>query len=219
MLDDGEEDPITLYFWPTANGLKVSILLEELGVPYDIKFLNIGRGEPLAQEFLSISPDHRIPAIVDPEGPDGNPLTIFESGAILHYLARKFDAFYPMNERARADVDQWLFWQVSVLGPMAAQCKHFRVQAPERIPYVIDHYTKEVARLFGVMDRRLRDRSYLAGDYSIADIAGFPWVRMWTALGQDITKFPNVERWLADIDRRPGVVRGLSVKKKETAGS
>lgn len=219
MLDDGEEEPITLYFWPTPNGLKISILLEELGVPYDVRFVDIGKGEQFAPEFLAVSPNHRIPAIVDPEGPDGNPLAIFESGAILHYLARKYDAFYPFNERARADVDQWLFWQDSSLGPIAAQCNHFRFRAPENIPYAIDHYTKEVGQLFGVMDRRLSDRSYLAGAYSIADIASFPWVRTWKTLAQDIAKFPNVERWLGEIGGRPAVVRGLSVKKKETTAT
>jgi GSH-dependent disulfide-bond oxidoreductase len=219
MLDDGDDEPIALYFWPTPNGLKISILLEELGAPYDVTFVDLGKGEQFDPKFLAISPDNRIPAIVDPEGPDGNPLAIFESGAILHYLARKYGEFYPLNERARADVDQWLFWQVSGLGPMAAQCNYFGLHAPEKNSYAIDHYTKEVARLFGVMDRRLSDRTYLAGAYSIADIASFPWVRTWKTLAQDITKFPNVERWLRDIGGRPAVVRGLTVKKKSMTGA
>lgn len=219
MLDDGEEEPIRLYFCPTANGLKISILLEELGVPYDLEFADIGKSEPLAPETSAGAPDRRVPAIVDPEGPDGHPLAIFGSDAILHYLSRKYDAFYPLTERARADVDQWLFWQASGLGPTAAQCMYFRVDAPEKIPQAIEYYTREVARHFAAMDGRLSDRPYLAGVYSIADIASFPWVRAWKILGQDITKFPNLERWLGEIGKRPAVLRGLAVMNEETAGS
>jgi GST-like protein len=213
MQDDGEEEPITLYFWPTPNGLKISIMLEELAAPYRVEFIDIGKGEQFAPEYLAISPNNKMPAIVDPEGPDGQPLALFESGAILQYLGRKFGAFYPSSERAKADVDQWLFWQMSGLSPMAGQCNHFRLYAPEKIPYAIDRYTKEVERLFGVMEKRLNDRPYLASSYSIADIAGFPWVRMWKTLGQDITKFPNIERWLGEIAARSAVVKGLAVKK------
>jgi GST-like protein len=213
MLDDLEEEPITLYFWTTPNGFKVSIMLEELGVPYVVKFVDIGNGEQFDPDFLAVSPNNKIPAILDPEGPDGKPLALFESGAILHYLARKFGAYYPSNERAKADVDQWLFWQVGGLGPMAAQRNHFARTAPEKIPYAIDRFSKEVDRLFGVLDRRLQDRSYLAGDYSIADIACFPWARNWETLGQDIGNLPNIERWLSKIGERPAVLKGLALRK------
>jgi len=213
MLDDGDDEPIALYFWPTPNGLKISIMLEELGVPYEVKFVDIAKGEQFAPEFLAISPNNKIPAIVDPDGPDGQPLTLFESGAILQYLGRKFGAFYPSSERAKAEVDEWLFWGASGFGPMAGQCYHFRSYAPEKIPYAIDRYTKEVERLLSVMDKRLSDRPYLAGKYSIADIASFTWARIWEKLGQDSTKFPNIERWLGDIGQRPAVVKGLAVKK------
>jgi GST-like protein len=213
MLDDGEEDPIVLYFWSTPNGFKVSIMLEELGVPYRVKFIDINKGEQFAPEFLLSSPNNRIPAIIDPDGPDGQPISIFESGAILQYLGRKFGAFYPSSERAKADVDQWLFWQVGGLGPMAGQCNHFRLYAKEKIPYAIERYTKEVERLFGVMEKRLADRPYLADAYSIADMASFPWARTWQTLAQDIRQFPNVERWLERIASRPAVERGLALKK------
>jgi GST-like protein len=217
MLEDGEEDPIVLYFWSTPNGYKVSIMLEELGVPYRVKFIDINKGEQFAPEFLLSSPNNRIPAIIDPDGPDGQPISIFESGAILQYLGRKFGAFYPSSERAKADVDQWLFWQVGGLGPMAGQCNHFRLYAKEKIPYAIERYTKEVERLFGVMDKRLADRPYLADAYSIADMASFPWARTWQTLAQDIRQFPNVERWLERIASRPAVERGLALKKGAAA--
>lgn len=213
MQDDGNEEPITLYLWTTPNGFKISIMLEELQAPYRLEFVDIGKGEQFSPEFLAISPNNRIPAIIDPEGPDGQPLALFESGAILQYLGRKFGAFYPTNERAKAEVDQWLFWQVGGLGPMAGQCNHFRFAAREKISYAIDRYTKEVERLFGVMDGRLKDRDFLAGAYSIADIACFPWARQWKTLAQDLTKFPNLERWLTTIASRPAVIRGLAVKK------
>jgi GST-like protein len=215
MQQDTGEETIALYFWPTPNGLKISIMLEELGLPYVLHLVDIGKDEQFKPEFLAISPNNRIPAIVDAEGPDGNPLAIFESGAILQYLGRKYGAFYPTNERKKADVDQWLFWQVGGLGPMAGQCNHFRVYAPERVPYGIERYTKEVTRLFGVMERRLADRPYLAGEYSIADIASFPWARTWKTLAQDINDFPNVAAWLDRIAARPGVQRGLAVGKKK----
>ncbi|HXE00973.1 MAG TPA: glutathione binding-like protein [Hyphomicrobium sp.] len=217
MLDEGQEEPITLYFWTTPNGFKISIMLEEIGAPYRVEFIDINKGEQFAPAFLAVSPNNRIPAIVDPEGPDGQPLAVFESGAILQYLGRKFGALYPSSERAKADVDQWLFWQVGGLGPMAGQSNHFRRTAPEKIPYAIERYRKEVERLFGVMDKRLSDRPYLAGAYSIADIASFPWVRTWEALAQDIKKFPNVERWLDLIAARPAVIKGLALKKADAS--
>lgn len=215
MLDDAEEEPITLYFWTTPNGFKISIMLEELGVPYVVKFVDLGKGEQFDPAFLGISPNNKIPAIVDPDGPDGNPLAIFESGAILHYLARKFGALYPSNERVKADVDQWLFWQVGGLSPMAGQYTHFVRSAPEKIPYAIDRYRKEIERLFSVMDRRLGERPYLAGEYSIADIACFPWAHAWKTLDQTITQFPHIERWLDAVGSRPAVIRGMALNPNQ----
>lgn len=213
MLDDLEDEPIILYFWTTPNGFKISIMLEELGVPYDVRFVDLTKGEQFEPAFLAISPNNKIPAIVDPDGPDGNPLAIFESGAILRYLARKYGAFYPANERVKADIDEWLFWQVGGLSPTAVQYNHFAHYAPEKIPYAINRYQKEVERLFSVMNKRLSDRPYLAGDYSIADIACFPWMYNWKTLDQDISKFANLARWIADIEARPAVIKGLAVKK------
>lgn len=215
MQDDGQEEEIVFYFWSTPNGYKIAIMLEELGAPYRVQFIDLSKGEQFAPSFLLVSPNNRIPAILDPDGPDGQPISIFESGAILQYLGRKFGAFYPTNERAKAEVDQWLFWQVSGLGPMAGQCNYFRSYAPEKIQSAIDRYTNEVARLYGVMEKRLEDRDYLAGAYSIADIASFPWVRNWRSLGQDMRKFPQLERWLDRIAKRPAVMRGLDLKKAE----
>jgi len=215
MQDDEQEETITLYFWSTPNGYKIAIMLEELGAPYRVEFVDLGKGEQFAPSFLAISPNNRIPAILDPDGPDGQPLAIFESGAILQYLGRKFGAFYPSSERAKAEVDQWLFWQVGGLGPMAGQCEHFRTYATEKIPYAIDRYTKEVERLFRVMEKQLSSGDYLAGGYSIADIATFPWARTWQTLGQDIRNFPHVERWLARIAERPAVMRGLELRKSD----
>lgn len=213
MLDDLEDEPIILYFWTTPNGFKIPIMLEELGVPYDVRFVDLTKGEQFEPAFLAISPNNKIPAIVDPDGPDGNPLAIFESGAILRYLARKFGAFYPANERVKADIDEWLFWQVGGLSPTAGQYNHFAHYAPEKIQYAIDRYRKEVERLFSVMDKRLSDRPYLAGDYSIADIACFPWLHSAKTLDQDISKYPNIERWVAEVGARPAVIKGLAVKK------
>jgi GST-like protein len=215
MSDDFQDDAIDLYFWPTPNGFKISILLEELALPYTVHMVDITAGEQFDPAFLKISPNNRIPAIVDPDGPDGQPLALFESGAILQYLGRKYSNFYPTNERRKADVDQWLFWQVGGLGPMSGQCFHFRKYAPENVPYGVERYTKEVTRLYGVMDRRLADRDYLAGEYSIADIACYPWARLWRDLAQDITQFPHVKSWLDRIAARPAVQRGLAVGRAE----
>jgi len=203
--------PIELYYWPTPNGHKISILLEELGVPYAIKYVNIGRGEQFEPSFLKISPNNRMPAIVDPEGPDGKPISVFESGAILLYLGRKFGRFYPADERQRAEVDQWLFWQMGGLGPMAGQAHHFRQYAPEKIPYAVDRYTNEVNRLYGVMNKRLADRDFLAGEYSIADMAAFPWVRPYKNQGQDLDDFPNLKRWFNEISGRTAVIKGVEI--------
>ena len=203
--------PIELYYWPTPNGWKISIMLEECGLPYTIKRINIGKGEQFAPEFLAIAPNNRIPAIIDPEGPGGEPISVFESGAILQYLGRKTGKFYPTEERARVACEEWLFWQVGGLGPMAGQCHHFRIYAPEQVPYAIARYTNEVNRLYGVMNRRLEGRDYLAGAYSIADMACIGWARAWERQGQTITDFPHVERWIDRMLARPAVARGLAV--------
>lgn len=209
--------PIELYYWPTPNGWKISIMLEELAVPYEVKYVNIGAGEQFEPSFLKIAPNNRMPAIVDPEGPSadgkwaGPPISVFESGAILQYLGRKFGRFYPADERQRTEVDQWLFWQMGGLGPMAGQAHHFRQYAPEQIQYGIDRYTNEVNRLYGVMDKRLADRDYLAGDYSIADMAAFPWVRPYRNQGQDLEDFPNLKRWFDTIAARPAVQKAVEV--------
>lgn len=207
--------PIDLYYWPTPNGWKISIMLEELGVPYTIKYVNIGKGEQFEPSFLKIAPNNRMPAIIDPEGPavDGKaaPISIFESGAILQYLGRKFGKFYPADERTRVEVDQWLFWQVGGLGPMAGQAHHFRQYAPEKVGYAVDRYTNEVNRLYGVMNKRLADREFLAGDYSIADMAALGWVKPYKNQGQDIEDFPHLKRWFETLLARPAVVRGIAV--------
>ena len=204
--------PIALYFWPTPNGHKISIMLEECDLPYEVHVVNIGKGDQFKPEFLRLSPNNRIPAIVDPDGPGGEPISVFESGAILQYLARKTGRFYPADERQRIAVDEWLFWQVGGLGPMAGQCHHFRLYAPEQVPYAIARYTNEVNRLYGVMNRRLAEHEYLAGAYSIADIACIGWARGWQKQGQDIAQFPHFKRWLDAVEARPAVQRGLAVK-------
>ncbi|MEA3535503.1 glutathione S-transferase N-terminal domain-containing protein [Rhizobium sp. CC-YZS058] len=207
--------PIDLYYWPTPNGWKITIMLEELGAPYTVHYVNISRGDQFEPDFLKIAPNNRMPAIVDPDGPDGAPISVFESGAILQYLGRKFQAFYPTEERARVEVDQWLFWQMGGLGPMAGQANHFRNYAPEKIPYGIDRYTNEVNRLYGVMNRRLADREFLAGAYSIADMACVGWVRQHEGNGQDLADFPNLKRWFETLSARPAVIRGFEVGREE----
>lgn len=204
-------EDIILYYWPTPNGHKIAIMLEELGEAYSVHYIDIGAGAQHDPAYLAISPNNRIPAIVDPDGPDGNAISLFESGAILQYLGRKYERFYPTAERRKAEIDQWLFWQVGGLGPMAGQALHFRVYASEKVSYGVERYTKEVTRLFSVMERRLQDRDYLAIDYSIADIACFPWVRRWPDLGQDMAQFPRLKSWFDRIAERPAVVRGLAV--------
>jgi GSH-dependent disulfide-bond oxidoreductase len=202
------QPPIDVYYWPTPNGHKITIMLEECGLPYTIKPVNIGTGEQFQPAFLAISPNNRMPAIVDPQGSDRKPVSVFESGAILQYLGRKTGQFYPTNERARVEVEEWLFWQMCGLGPMAGQAHHFRNYAPEPVPYGIERYTNEVNRLYGVMNRRLADRPFLAGDYSIADMASFPWVRPHKNQGQDLAEFPHVDAWFKRMLARPAVVRG-----------
>ncbi len=208
--------PIDLYYWPTPNGWKIAIMLEECGLPYKIVPVDISKGDQFAPEFLAISPNNRIPAIVDPQGPGGRPIPVFESGAILQYLGRKTGRFYPANEWHRVDVDQWLFWQTSGLGPMAGQAHHFRHYCPQRIEYATRRYTDECNRLYGVMNKRLADREFLAKGYSIADMACVGWVSMWERQGQDIDQFPHLKRWLNAVKARPAVQRGLSLKASET---
>ena len=203
--------PIELHYWPTPNGHKITIMLEECGLPYEIKPVNIGKGDQFKPEFLAIAPNNRMPAIVDPDGPGGKPISVFESGAILQYLGRKTGKFYPADERARVEVEQWLFWQMGGLGPMAGQAHHFRNYAPEKIAYGIDRYTNEVNRLYGVMDTRLQDRPYLAGEYSIADMASYPWVRPYKNQGQDIAEFPNLEKWYQRMHDRPAVAKAVKI--------
>jgi GSH-dependent disulfide-bond oxidoreductase len=209
--------PIDLYYWPTPNGYKISIMLEECRLPYRMIPVNISKGDQFKPEFLAISPNNRMPAIVDPDGPGGKPISIFESGAILQYLGRKTGKFYPAAERARIEVDQWLFWQVGNLGPMAGQAHHFRLYAPEKLPYAIERYTDECNRLYGVMNKRLADREFLAGKYSIADMASVGWSSRWERQGQDIAQFPHVKRWLETMLARPAVHRGMHLRVEEAS--
>jgi GSH-dependent disulfide-bond oxidoreductase len=201
---------IDLYHWPTPNGFKITIMLEECGLPYTVIPVNITKGDQFKPEFLAISPNNRMPAIVD-HAADGGPLSLFESGAILMYLAEKTGRFMPSTTHGRYEVLQWLFWQVAGLGPMAGQAGHFRNYAPEPLPYAVDRYTREVNRLFGVMDRRLKDRECLAGAYSIADMACWPWVRPWERLAQQIGDFPHLRLWFESIGERPAVQRAVEV--------
>ncbi|HEX7046109.1 MAG TPA: glutathione S-transferase N-terminal domain-containing protein [Gammaproteobacteria bacterium] len=196
---------IDLYFSPTPNGLKLKLFLEEAQLPYRIIPVKLGEGEQFKPEFLAISPNNKIPAIVDHETQDGAPLALFESGAILLYLAEKIGRFIPRDKRT--DVLQWLFWQMSGLGPMAGQIGYFNVYAPENIPFAIARYTKETRRLYGVLDRRLAEREFIADEYSIADIACYPWIVPHTAHGQDLGDFVNLKRWFETISTRPAVIR------------
>jgi GST-like protein len=204
--------PIDLYYWGTPNGWKISIMLEECGLPYTIEPVNIGRGEQFEAKFEAISPNMRIPAIVDPEGPDGNPISVFESGAILEYLGRKTGKFYARDERHLVQLQECVYWQMANLGPLAGQAHHFRLYAPEKIPYAIQRYETQVKRLYVTLDKRLERRDYICGDYSIADIASFGWARRLERQGQNVEDFPNVKRWLAAIEARPAVMRALAIK-------
>ena len=203
--------PIELYYWATPNGFKISIMLEECRLPYTMIPVNISRGEQFKPDFLKISPNNRMPAIVDPQGPGGRPISIFESGAILQYLGRKTGKFYPREERARVEVEQWLFWQMGGIGPMAGQLNHFKRYARETLPYAIKRYEDEVNRLYGVMNTRLKDREFIAGKYSIADMAIVGWANGWQRQGQDINEFPHMKRWLDTMKARPAVQRGMSL--------
>jgi GST-like protein len=209
--------PIDLYYWPTPNGWKISIMLEECGLPYVMHPVNISKGEQFEAKFLAISPNNRIPAIVDHRGPGGKPISLFESGAILQYLGRKTGKFYPAAERARVEVEQWLFWQMAGLGPMAGQAHHFRLYALEKLPYAVRRYTNECNRLYGVMNTRLKDREFLAGKYSIADIACVGWASRWERQGQDISQFPHLKRWLDTVRARPAVQRGMALRVEEAS--
>lgn len=209
---------IDLHFWTTPNGYKPLIFLEEAGLDYTLKPVNIGAGEQFDRPFLEIAPNNRIPAIVD-HGPHGQgaPLPVFESGAILHYLAEKTGKFLPTKPAQRADVQQWLFWQMGGLGPMAGQNHHFSGSAPEKLPYAIKRYVDETARLYGVLDKRLANRDFVAGDYSIADMAIYPWIVPHKNQGQDLNDFPNLKRWFAMMAARPAVKRAYDKGKAAAA--
>lgn len=206
-----QTQPIEVYSLPTPNGQKAHIILEELGVPYNYHRIDIGKGDQFKPEFLAISPNNKIPAIVDPEGPDGQPISIFESGAILKYLALKFGKLYPTYQRAQVKVDEWLFWQVGGFGPMLGQNHHFNLYAPEKIPYAQKRYLDETTRLYSVLDKQLAGKDYIAGEFSIADIASIGWAQGWEKQGQDINSFPNVKAWLERMNARPAVAKGLKV--------
>jgi GST-like protein len=205
---------IDLYAWPTPNGFKISILLEETGLPYRVIPVDIGKGDQFKPDFLKISPNNKMPAIVDTDGPGGRPYPLFESGAILMYLAEKTGRFMPADAAGRYRVVEWLMFQMGGIGPMLGQAHHFRRYAPEPIPYAVDRYTNEAGRLYGVLDRRLGEADYMAGDYSIADMATFPWLRKPEGQGQNIDDFPNVKRWFAAINARPAVQKGLQLLKE-----
>ena len=203
--------PIDLHYWPTPNGWKISIFLEEVGLPYNVVPVDIAAGDQFEEEFLKISPNNKMPAIVDHEGPDGGPISLFESGAILIYLSEKTGQFFPQDPRVRYEILSWLMFQMGHVGPMLGQAHHFRGYAPEKIPYAIDRYTNEAARLYGVMDRHLADNDYFVGDYSIADVAIYPWLVPYERQGQDMNDFPNLYRWFEQVGARPAVERGLAL--------
>jgi GSH-dependent disulfide-bond oxidoreductase len=213
--------PIDLYYWPTPNGWKITIALEEMALPYNLHLVNIGAGEQFTPEFLAISPNNRMPAIVDPGGPDGKPISVFESGAILQYLARKTGKFCGATERQRIEVDQWLFWQMGGLGPMAGQAHHFlkyapSMEPPNDLPYAKNRYRDETGRLLGVLNKRLKGREYVAGDFfSIADMAIWPWASLWEGQEQDISDMPHLSAWLDRCYARPAVQKGRAVAKDE----
>lgn len=216
-------EPIELYFWPTPNGYKITIALEEMGLAYKVVPVNIGAGDQFKPDFLAISPNNRMPAIVDPDGPDGKPISVFESGAILQYLARKTGRFSGANEQERAEVESWLMWQMGGLGPMAGQTHHFRQYAPamirdqRQLAYGANRYSNETHRLYGVLNTRLADRLYVAGDYSIADMAAWPWITPWRLQGIDIDDFPNLKAWYDRIAEREAVQRSAQVGKELTS--
>ena len=207
---------IEIHYWPTPNGHKVTIACEEMGVPYEIKPVNIGRGDQFKPEFLAISPNNRMPAIVDPDGPDSQPIAIFESGAILQYLGRKSGLFYPQEERAKVKVDEWVFWQMANFGPNAGQRNHFRNYAPTVVPdqrqsaYGAIRYTNEVHRLYGVLDKQLDGKDYITGEYTIADMITWPWVQGRSNAGLDLDEFPALKAWQARVEAREAVGRAMA---------
>jgi GSH-dependent disulfide-bond oxidoreductase len=203
---------IEVYSWPTPNGHKVHVMLEECALPYKAIAVDIGKGDQFRSDFLAISPNNKIPAIVDPDGPDGQPISLFESGAILLYLAAKTGRFLPQSTRGKYEVLQWLMFQMGSVGPMLGQAHHFRIYAPERIPYAVDRYSNEARRLYGVMNKRLAKSKYLGGpEYSIADIAVFPWLRSWKNQGIAWDDHPHLKGWFDEIGARPAVQRGVEV--------
>jgi len=206
---------IELHYWPTPNGHKITMFLEETGLPYKIVPVNIGKGEQFKPDFLKIGPNNRMPAIIDRAPKDGGaPISVFESGAILEYLGDKTGQFFPGDVRARNEVRQWLFWQVGGLGPMAGQNHHFAIYAPEKLPYAIERYVNETNRLYGVLNKRLADRKFVAGDYSIADMAAYPWIVPYKNQGQDLDKFPHLKRWFETIQSRPATQRAYDKGKE-----
>lgn len=204
-------NPIELYYWPTPNGHKITIFMEEAGLPYQVHPVDIGNGDQFKPDFLKLSPNNKMPVIVDPDGPDGKPLAIFESGAILMYLAEKTGKYLPASIRERYQVIEWLMFQMAGLGPMLGQAHHFRGYAPEKLPYAIERYTKEASRLYGVLDRRLAGQDYVAGEYSIADMAIYPWIISHERQGQNLADFPYLKRWFERVGARAAVQRGIAV--------
>ena len=206
---------IDVYYWPTPNGHKITMFLEETGEPYKIVPVNIGKGEQFQPDFLKFSPNNRMPALIDHKPKDGGaPVEIFESGAMLLYLAEKYGKFMPQDLRKRYDVIQWVMWQMGGLGPMAGQNHHFAVYAPEKLPYAINRYVNETNRLYGVLNKRLADRPFIAGDYSIADMMSYPWIVPWKRQGQNLDDFPHLRRWFDSIRERPATVRAYELTDK-----
>ncbi len=217
--------PIDLYYWPTPNGWKITIALEEMGLPYTVHLVNIGKGDQFEPDFLKIAPNNRMPAIVDPDGPDGKPIAIFESGAILQYLARKTGKFCGPTERDRIAVDQWLMWQMGGVGPMAGQAHHFlkyapQMDPPQDLPYAQDRYRREVGRLYGVLDRQLAQNAYVAGNFlSIADMAIWPWAKGWEGQQQTLDDKPHFAKWLDTLAARPGFKAGIAVAEDQRSNA
>lgn len=216
--------PIDLYYWPTPNGWKITIALEEMGLPYRVHLIDIGAGDQFDPEFLKIAPNNRMPAIVDPDGLDGAPVSIFESGAILLYLARKTGRFHGTDDRSRIAVEEWLMWQMGGVGPMAGQAHHFLkyapgLEPPQVLPYAQDRYRREVNRLYTVLDKRLRGRDFVAGEYSVADMAIWPWASLWEGQGQSLDDKPNLAAWLDRVGGRPAVQAGRAVAANRRGGS
>ena len=218
------QTPIDLYYWPTPNGWKISIALEEMNLPYNVHLIDIGKGEQFAPDFLRIAPNNRMPAIIDAQGPDGEPISLFESGAILQYLARKTGQFYGTTERQSLEIDQWLMWQMGGVGPMAGQAHHFLKYAPQMdppqvLPYAQDRYRAEVTRLYSVLDKQLAGRDYVCDDYSIADMAIWPWAQSWQGQEQDISGMPNLAAWLDRCGARAAVIKGKAVAEDLRGGT